>query len=287
MNLSQSLGQTASGQNADLLETGPEQISPDNIKQAKASSGHLQHHSAALKAWENGSNTAKDGKADQPGQQPLLVMSAPSGIASVTPQSQTVAAGTNLDLVAQRDTNQTTGRRWIHNVGQHLSLFVQGVKDKTSLKLFTAKGKIQLQAQSDSMELTADQDIHITSAKSQQLFNGKKEVLLTCAGAYIRIKDGKIELHAPGSVSFKGGQHDWSGPSSLIIPAEMTLSSQPYDEQFHLVDSNGASHVNTYYTAKYPSGELAYGITDGEGKTSRISTSGVHEIHIFLGHIGK
>jgi len=287
LNLSQSLGQTASGQNADLLETGPEQISPDNIKQAKASSGHLQHHSAALKAWENGSNTAKDGKADQPGQQPLLVMSAPSGIASVTPQSQTVAAGTNLDLVAQRDTNQTTGRRWIHNVGQHLSLFVQGVKDKTSLKLFTAKGKIQLQAQSDSMELTADQDIHITSAKSQQLFNGKKEVLLTCAGAYIRIKDGKIELHAPGSVSFKGGQHDWSGPSSLIIPAEMTLSSQPYDEQFHLVDSNGASHVNTYYTAKYPSGELAYGITDGEGKTSRISTSGVHEIHIFLGHIGK
>jgi len=219
LNLSQSLGQTASGQNADLIETGPEQISPDNTKQAKATTGHLQHHSAALKAWENGSNTAKDAKGDQPGQQPILILSSPSCITSVTPQSQTVAAGTNLDLVAQRDTNQTSGRRWIHNVGQHLSLFVQGVKDKTSLKLFAAKGKIQLQAQSDSMELTADKDVTVTSCKDSITIAAKTEILLNVGGgSYIRMAGGNIEVHCPGTLSVKGAEHDVAGPASMTVP---------------------------------------------------------------------
>ncbi|RMC90455.1 DUF2345 domain-containing protein, partial [Aquitalea palustris] len=93
-------------------------------------SGHLQHHAAAVTAWEAGSNTDKDGKTakDQAGQQPLLILSAPAGIASLTEQSQTLSAGTNLNLVAQRDSNETTGRRWLHNAGQHISLFVAGVK---------------------------------------------------------------------------------------------------------------------------------------------------------------
>ncbi|XLM20759.1 DUF2345 domain-containing protein, partial [Chromobacterium piscinae] len=158
--------------------------------------------------------TDKDGKTakDQAGQQPLLVLSGPAGIASLTEQSQTVFAGQNLNLVAQRDANHTTGRRWIHNVGQHISLFVAGVKDKVALKLIAAKGKVQ--AQSDAMELTADQDLSITSVKQKIQFNGKQEILLTSGGAYVRIKDGKIELHAPGTVSFKGASHDWSGPAS-------------------------------------------------------------------------
>ena len=114
------------------METGPEEIGADNAKAAKKTEGHLQHQAAALKAWEAGSNTDKDGKtARTAGQQPLIILSAPAGIASLSQQSQTVAAGTNLHLVAQRDTNQTSGRRWIHNVGQHISLFVAGVRTRS------------------------------------------------------------------------------------------------------------------------------------------------------------
>jgi type VI secretion system secreted protein VgrG len=146
------------------METGPDAINPDNGKDGNKDSGHLQHHAAALKAWEAGSNTDKDGKtassgtSTQAGQQPLLILSAPAGIASLTEQSQTLSAGTNLNLIAQRDANHTTGRRWLHNVGQHISLFVAGVKDKVALKLIAAKGKVQVQAQSDAMELTADKE---------------------------------------------------------------------------------------------------------------------------------
>ncbi|WP_434655876.1 type VI secretion system Vgr family protein [Chromobacterium violaceum] len=220
LSLSQALAETASGQLADSMETGPDEIGPDNAKAGKKSDGHLQHHVDALKAWEAGSNTDKDGKTakDQAGQQPLLVLSAPAGIASLTEQSQTVSAGQNLNLIAQRDANHTTGRRWLHNVGQHISLFVAGVKDKVALKLIAAKGKVQVQAQSDAMELTADKDVTITSCKERIVVNAKDEILLTAGGAYIRLKGGNIEVHAPGTVSVKAAQHKLSGPDNMTIP---------------------------------------------------------------------
>ncbi|MFC3531102.1 DUF2345 domain-containing protein, partial [Vogesella facilis] len=168
---------------------------------------------------QDGKTATKGEGLAQAGQQPLLILSAPAGLAATTDNALTLAAGSNIDQVAQRDLNQTSGRRWLHNVGQHISLFVAGVKDAVSLKLIAAKGKVQVQAQSDAMELTADKDVTISSLSASQLFNGKKEVLLTSGGAYIRIKDGKIELHAPGKVSFKGGSHDWSGPASMQPPS--------------------------------------------------------------------
>ncbi|OQS50649.1 type VI secretion system Vgr family protein [Chromobacterium violaceum] len=229
LSLSQALAETASGQLADTMETGPEEIGPDNAKAGKKTDGHLQHHADALKAWEAGSNTDKDGKTakDQAGQQPLLVLSAPAGIASLTEQSHTVSAGQNLNLVAQRDANHTTGRRWIHNVGQHISLFVAGVKDKVALKLIAAKGKVQVQAQSDRMEITADQDVTITSCKERVVVNAKQEILVTAGGGYIRIADGNIEVHCPGTVSVKGASHDLNGPASMNPPLP-TLPKDKY-----------------------------------------------------------
>ncbi|MBT2866324.1 type VI secretion system tip protein VgrG [Chromobacterium violaceum] len=216
LSLAQVLGETAAGQLADTMETGPDEIDPDNAKDGAKEKGHLAHLASALKSWEAGTNT--NGGGEVPGQQPVIVLSAPAGIASLTEQSQTLAAGQNLDLIAQRDSNHTTGRRWLHNVGMHISLFVAGVKDKVAIKLIAAKGKVQLQAQSDAMELTADQDLTITSAKQKIHANAKQEILLTSGGAYVRIKDGKIELHAPGNVSIKAGKHDWSGPDQMGPP---------------------------------------------------------------------
>ncbi|MDW5417089.1 DUF2345 domain-containing protein [Iodobacter sp. CM08] len=175
----------------------------------------------ASKSFAAGSNTDKDGKSqsqDQAGQQKIILLHGEDGVAITSPQSQTLAAGTNLDLVAQRDSNQTTGRRWIHNVGSHISLFVAGVKEQIALKLIAAKGKIQLQAQSDDIEITGDKSVKLTAIKGKGLFNAKQEILLTAGGAYIRIKDGKIDLHAPGQVSIKGGSHDWSGPAKMSPP---------------------------------------------------------------------
>ncbi|WP_035055120.1 type VI secretion system Vgr family protein [Andreprevotia chitinilytica] len=220
--LAQTLSDTATHQQADTSETGKDNLTvqSDNSAGPKHTTGHQQHLKEALKSWDKGSNTDKDGKSgsqDQAGQQPILVLSAPAGIAATTPQSQTITAGTNLDWVAQRDTNQTSGRRWLHNVGEHISLFVAGVKDKVSLKLIAAKGKVQLQAQEDSVEIAAAKDITITAHDNVHVV-AAKEILLVCAGAYIRIAGGNIDIHAPGKVDFKGASHSLGGPASTQEP---------------------------------------------------------------------
>ncbi|MEO9384679.1 DUF2345 domain-containing protein, partial [Chromobacterium phragmitis] len=281
LSLSQALAETASGQLADAMETGPDEISPDNAKAGKKSDGHLQHHAAALKAWEAGSNTDKDGKTakDQAGQQPLLILSAPAGIAALTEQSQTLSAGQNLNLIAQRDANHTTGRRWLHNVGQHISLFVAGVKDKVALKLIAAKGKVQVQAQSDAMELTADKDVTITSCKNVITVAAKEEILLTCGGGYIRIAGGNIEVHCPGQVSVKGASHNLSGPTSLSqsvvdLPREKGQYDQKFKIQWQGLDIPAS---NLPYRLKTLDGKMLFeGITNDIGETS-LSRSQVPE----------
>ena len=266
--LSQSLGDTAAAQLADSMETGPDAITPDNGKDGKKDNGHLQHHVEALKAWEAGSNTDKDGKSakEQSGQQPLLVLSAPAGIAALTEQSQTVSAGANLNLVAQRDSNQTTGRRWLHNVGQHISLFVAGVKDKVSLKLIAAKGKVQVQAQSDAMELTADRELTITSAKGAVTLAASKEILLTSGGGYIRIAGGNIEIHCPSAVSVKGASHSLTGPASLSVP--MPTFAKPGTGNLQVLHefANGYSMNQGKFVVTDALGVKHKGVLDEAGK---------------------
>ncbi|MCD4486554.1 type VI secretion system tip protein VgrG, partial [Chromobacterium vaccinii] len=273
--LSQALAETATGQLADTMETGPDGIGDDNAKTGKKATGHAQHQLDALTSWEAGTNTDKDGKTakDQSGQQPLLILSGPAGIVSTTELSQTLAAGANLNLVAQRDANHTTGRRWIHNVGKSISLFVAGVKDKVALKLIAAKGKVQVQAQSDMMEITADQDVTITSCKERVVVNAKQEILVTAGGGYIRIAGGNIEVHCPGTVSVKGASHDLSGPASIDAPSPLLPQIGISDQQLHLVHhGTDISMPHTPYRITFSSGKIHEGITDENGLTQRFQS---------------
>ncbi|AZN36358.1 type VI secretion system Vgr family protein [Iodobacter ciconiae] len=285
--LAQSLGETATNQLADTIETGDgdQTVKPDNSAGSKATTGHLHHHVHASKSFEAGSNTDKDGKSqskDQAGGQNIILLHGEDGVAITSPQSQTIAAGTNLDLVAQRDSNQTSGRRWIHNVGQHISLFVAGVKDKVALKLIAAKGQLQMQAQSDDIEITADKNTKFTAIKGKGLFNAKQEILLTAGGAYIRIKGGKIELHAPGKVSIKGGSHDWGGPANLDMAPPYLPKAEDKKNWLELNYryKNMQPVVGAPYTVLFADGTQKQGTLDDKGhaKLEGIPTEGVQEI---------
>ncbi|UXY16344.1 type VI secretion system tip protein VgrG [Chitiniphilus purpureus] len=215
--LAQTLSDTAQHQLADPAEIGPDTVDVEGEKQAKTQHGHLDHLNEALKAWEAGSNTDEQGKTakEQPGQQPILLASAPAGIALTTAHALVLNSGQNLDTLSQRDTQQSTARRWIHNVGSRISLFVQGVVDKVNLKLITAKGHAQLQAQSGDVEIVGDQNVRLHANQQQLTGVAKAEMLLNCGGAAIRMRDGRIDLHAPGQISIKASSYSFDGPDKL------------------------------------------------------------------------
>ncbi|MGK0544190.1 type VI secretion system Vgr family protein [Halomonas cupida] len=142
---------------------------------------------------------------------PWLHLASPAGIAVSTPQSTHLAQDKSLSVTSGEDINLAAGRSLVAVIAQKLSLFVQNA----GIKLFAAQGKVNIEAQSDEMALTAEKTLTMASTEDSVEISAKKEILLTCAGAYVRLKGGNIEVHAPGKIDIKGAQHNFAGPASL------------------------------------------------------------------------
>ncbi len=153
---------------------------------------------------------------------PELVMSAPGGVALLTPADQHVAAS-SMTIVGGLDVSVTVGRNYAAAVRSGISLFTYGdakAKRKEQgdrgIKLHAAHGKVDLQAQSAELKAAADKDVNISSTHAKVEAAAKEHVLLTAGGAYIKIAGGNIQIHAPRVVQFKAGMKDLSGPTSQM-----------------------------------------------------------------------
>ncbi|CAE6711981.1 hypothetical protein R69619_01138 [Paraburkholderia nemoris] len=160
----------------------------------------------------SGGNTAGGGTGNANGfKEPVMLFGSPSGIALSTQQSVHIASDAQTNLVSGHSTHIATGKSLIASVTQKLSIFVQNA----GMKLFAAKGKVEIQAHNDNIELTAQKSVKLVSATEQIQAIAKGEILLTSGGAYIRLKDGNIEIHAPGNIDVKGAQHSFNGPTRI------------------------------------------------------------------------
>ncbi len=269
------LGDTAKSAKGNQPETGKgnQTINADWQSGPSKQQGHLYHLKDATKNLERKSNTDKDGtsgQGNQAGQQPLLILSGQNGIAMTTPLSTAIATGSNLDQIALGDTHQTTGRRWISNAAESISLFVAGAgnKLKESFKLIAAKGNIQLQAQSADIEIDGDQSLTITACKETITASAQKEIILHCAGAQIKLSGGDIEVSAPGNISLKGATQPATGPTSLN--AEMPkFSTQDFSGKHRLVrPTDGQPMQDRPYQITMSDGAIIKGVTNANGETS-------------------
>jgi type VI secretion system secreted protein VgrG len=158
-----------------------------------------------------------EGKGDQfpELQEPHLVLSSPAGIELATPKSTHIATNEHTAITAGQDLSMSVGKRMIASVAKGISLFSQTL----GIKAFAAKGKIEIQAQSDNVEIIAQKVMRLISAQADIEIVGKKSVLLTGGGSYIRIDKGGIEEGTLGDWKAWAASHDLPGPKSL--PFEM------------------------------------------------------------------
>ncbi|CAK7052310.1 MAG: hypothetical protein MESAZ_01218 [Saezia sanguinis] len=59
--------------------------------------------------------------------------------------------------------------------------------------------------------------MQIVSTEDKVEVAAEKEILLTSGGAYIKICDGHIYMHAPGIIEFKASSFPFKGPTSLNV----------------------------------------------------------------------
>lgn len=146
-----------------------------------------------------------------------LIASAPGGIALTTPKSIQQAAGENVIVTAGQHADVSVVKRFTVAAGELISLCAH----KLGLKLFAAKGKIEIQAQSDALDLFADKQLRVASASQDVLVSGKTKTVITSGGAALKIENGSVEIICPGDFRIKAASFTFEGPANLnpALPA--------------------------------------------------------------------
>ncbi|WP_186109993.1 type VI secretion system Vgr family protein [Burkholderia gladioli] len=234
----------ANSQQLDVKETQQQLVNAESIVES-LSDASVQHQAESLQgahdtmraftdatqssasgALAAGGNTAGGGTGNANAfQQPVMVFGSPAAIGLSSQKSVHLAANQHVNLVSGQSTHVAAGKSLIASVAEKLSLFVQNA----GMKLFAGKGKVEIQAQSDNIELIAQKAVKVLSATDTVNITAKQEILLTSGGAYIRISNGNIEIHAPGKIDVKGASHNFSGPARLdpAFPSWVAADGKP------------------------------------------------------------
>jgi type VI secretion system secreted protein VgrG len=107
----------------------------------------------------------------------------------------------------------------------------------------------------------------VISANDQITVAAQKQLLVTAAGAYIKLEGGNIYIHAPGMIDIKGAQHSFGGPTSLSR-AMNTWPQTSFDEEFVLTyQHNGEPVANRRFEIKREDGSIIRGASNAEGRT--------------------
>ncbi|CAG9200575.1 type VI secretion system Vgr family protein [Burkholderia vietnamiensis] len=185
----------------------------------------LQDGQAALKSFTDatqrsvagstsGGRTAGGGTGSVNGfSKPVMLLSSPEGIAASTQQSVHVTANQHANIVAGKNVNLAAGKSLLASVLDKISLFAQNL----GIKIFAAKGPVDIQAQSGAASLVALQDVKIESADGRLILTAAKEVWIGAGGSYISIKGGLIENATTGQILEKCANWDKPGGASGTI----------------------------------------------------------------------
>jgi type VI secretion system secreted protein VgrG len=161
----------------------------------------------------------------------VIVVTAPDGMG--------LASGSDFQLAARKQLFVTAGegldigvmKRIAIAAGETISIFAA----RFGIRIFAAKGKVQVQAQSDELELMALRKVTLSSSTDEVVITASKGVTLgDGAGAYIKIANGRIELASPsGQIDVKGNL-ELNGPAGGNFAFPGWVTSAPTDVKSNL-----------------------------------------------------
>jgi len=199
--------------------------------------------------------------------QAVIALSAPHGIAAATPDRVSVSAGQDMNLSTRSGFNLSAMKNVAVAAANTLSLFAH----KRGIKLFAARGKVQIQAQSDAVELIADKNMQLTSASGTLTANAANGVVIQGGGsAYIKVHGDSIELGGNGHLIVKLIEVQKSGPAALTLPLPTFRQIDTHhDEKFILSDQlTGRPLAQRRYRIQLDDGRIVDGETNDRGETS-------------------
>jgi len=200
--------------------------------------------------------------------QPGVLLHAPSGIGVLSPKAICLSSGgESVGIMAARNTDISAGHDITATAEGGVSVFAQ----RGNLQLKAAQGKVELHAQGSNLHALAKTDVKIESVEGRIEIKAPQELVLNCGGAYIRLKDGDIELGAPGNIYLKATDVKKFGSTSLNTPASPLPTG--YAASYTVKDAAQAALRFSRYRITTQQGEVFNGVTDKHGKTMSVHTA--------------
>lgn len=208
---------------------------------------------------------------------PQLQLSTPKGIVALTPASAIVSAGLSTAIAAGQDIVFASQANSYHSVQHGIGLFTYGKaksadkpNKETGMRLHAASGRVSSQSQSGATRMTADKTVTVASVASSVRVAAKEHVLLTAQGAYLKLFGGNIQIHGPGTMSFKATMKELSGPGSSTpklprFPGAKLDSTLPWIGIERLY-ADGSPVKGAPYKVKLSDGSIKRGLLDDAGQ---------------------
>ncbi|SIT50601.1 Rhs element Vgr protein [Paraburkholderia piptadeniae] len=212
---------------------------------------------------------------------PDLLVASSAGIAMTAADGTHMASYHDHAITAGRDVSVSSGRSFLASVRGAISMFAY----QLGLKLIAAKGKVEVQAQSDEMALAALKDVTVSSTDGRVVITASKEVWIGAGGSYIQINGSGIINGSPGPILEKTPSWDVPGASSVRAPLPVLpltpLAQNPaeiYSQTFDVstVAENrgiGPKLADQPYRVYLPDGTIQQQGMLTEGSTLTVSTS--------------
>ena len=207
----------------------------------------------------------------------ILLLSSPESIGLSTNEDIHISADGQINQFAGDSINVSTQKNLVAHVSGKASLFAA----QNGIKQVAAKGKFEVQAQSDGMDLLAKQGIQIISTEDRIEITSPKEIVITAGGSQIKINGSGIFPTTGGKFEVKAGQHLFMGGAKVEVP-ERKFNSSPCYLTYQVTDSAGKPLENTSYMMYFADGTVKNGKTNAKGETEKVETGGPQKVNILI-----
>ncbi|MFB9287857.1 DUF2345 domain-containing protein [Pseudoduganella plicata] len=200
--------------------------------------------------------------------EPVLLAGSPAGIGLASAQGTHVHAGAEVTLSSGQDTNIAVGKSLLASIAEKISLFAYNA----GIKLFAAKGKVEVQAQSGDLDLIAEKVVRMLSTTARIEIHAKEEVLISAGGSFVKINGSGITNGTSGTWTAQASMHTMPGPvtNSHVMPHVPKPELEKNDLEFRHMTDWGEPLAGAAYKAILSDGSIRKGILDAAG-IARIS----------------
>lgn len=202
----------------------------------------------------------------------LLLLNSPAGIGLSTNEDIHLSADGQINHIAGDSINLSTQKNLVAHIQNRISFFAA----QNGIKQVAAKGKFDVHAQSDGMDLLAKQGIQIISTEDRIEISSPKEIVITAGGSQLKLNGSGIFPTTVGKFEVKAGQHLFMGGASVSAPKITLPNPPPLDKnigKFFLYKGDGSPFVEHEYKILDKAGNvLKQGITNQFGETDYVQT---------------